>query len=186
MALLKTPQRDNAFKLTDFHLIGTDDKMYDARDIKGANGTALFFICNHCPYVLAMIDRIVADAHVLMANNIGCAAICSNDATAYPDDSFANMKKFDTQHMLTDLPYLWDESQDVAKAYGAVCTPDIFGFDKDDSLVYRGRLDNAGAQSDINSADFHRDFLNTMLQIKDHGSSDIAQHPSMGCSIKWK
>ncbi len=186
MALLKTPEKDTAFKLIDFHLIGTDDKMHDAKKIKGSNGTALFFICNHCPYVMAVIDRIVADAHVLMANNIGCAAICSNDANAYPADSFANMKKFSKDKMMTDLSYLWDENQDVARAYDAVCTPDIYGFDRNDNLVYRGRLDSAGATSDPDPTTLHRDFVNTMLQIKDHGSSDIVQHPSMGCSIKWK
>ena len=114
---------------TDFRLPGIDGKTYSLGDVAGNKGTVIAFICNHCPYVKAVIDRFAADARVLMKEGIGVAAICSNDAEAYPEDSFANMKRFAKEHALP-FPYLHDESQEVARAYGAVCTPDFFGYDE--------------------------------------------------------
>ncbi|MFZ0729605.1 MAG: thioredoxin family protein, partial [Methylovirgula sp.] len=124
----------------DFRLPATDGKTYSFTDVAGKNGTVIVFICNHCPYVIAVIDRLVADARTLLAEGIGFAAICSNDAETYPEDSFPNMKRFAEKHKLP-FPYLHDESQKVARAYDAVCTPDFFGYDKNRKLKYRGRLD---------------------------------------------
>ncbi|MGB7699195.1 MAG: thioredoxin family protein, partial [Methylovirgula sp.] len=124
----------------DFRLPATDGKTYSFTDVAGKNGTVIVFICNHCPYVIAVIDRLVADARTLLAEGIGFAAICSNDAETYPEDSFPNMKRFAEKHKLP-FPYLHDESQKVARAYDAVCTPDFFGYDKNRQLKYRGRLD---------------------------------------------
>ncbi|MGH6850117.1 MAG: thioredoxin family protein, partial [Methylocella sp.] len=124
----------------DFWLPATDGRTYALDDVAGENGTVIVFICNHCPYVKAVIDRLVADARLLLAEGTGFAAICSNDATDYPEDSFANMKRFAQAHNFP-FPYLHDESQAAARAYGAVCTPDYFGYGKDLKLKYRGRLD---------------------------------------------
>jgi peroxiredoxin len=124
----------------DFRLPATDGGTYTLDDVAGEKGTVIVFICNHCPYVIAVIDRLVADARVLMAERIGFAAICSNDATYYPEDSFDHMKRFAKRHEFP-FPYLHDEAQSAARAYGAVCTPDFFGYDADRKLKYRGRLD---------------------------------------------
>jgi len=123
-----------------FRLKATDGKTYSLDDIAGPRGTVIVFICNHCPYVKAVIGRLVADARTLMADGIGFAAVCSNDAEAYPEDSLDNMKHFARTHDFP-FPYLHDEEQAVARAYDAVCTPDFFGFDGDRKLKYRGRLD---------------------------------------------
>src|SRR6201987_1840850 len=123
-----------------FRLPATDGRTYALKDVAGENGTVIVFICNHCPYVKAVIDRLVADARVLMGEGVGFAAICSNDADSYPEDSFPRMAEFAKRHDFA-FPYLHDESQDIARAYAAVCTPDFFGFDRDLRLKYRGRLD---------------------------------------------
>jgi peroxiredoxin len=123
-----------------FRLPGTDGKTYALDDVAGEKGTVVVFICNHCPYVKAVIDRMVADARVLLSEGVGLAAICSNDAASYPEDSFENMKRFAKAHDFP-FPYLHDETQTVARAYGAVCTPDFFGYNADRKLKYRGRLD---------------------------------------------
>jgi peroxiredoxin len=123
-----------------FRLSATNGNTYTLQDIAGSKGTVIIFICNHCPYVKAVIDRVVQDAKVLMAEAIGFAAICSNDAESYPEDSFANMRRFAETHDFP-FPYLHDEDQSVARAYGAMCTPDFFGYDADQKLRYRGRLD---------------------------------------------
>jgi hypothetical protein len=124
----------------DFRLPATNGRTYTFDDVAGEKGTVIVFICNHCPYVKAVIDRLVPDAHVLMAERIGFAAICSNDSSSYPEDSFDNMKRFAERHEFP-FPYLHDETQSVARAYGAVCTPDFFGYDANRELKYRGRLD---------------------------------------------
>src|SRR4030088_2588402 len=124
----------------EFRLPATDGKTYALDDVAGEKGTVVVFICNHCPYVKAVIDRMVSDARVLMSESIGFAAICSTDAASYPVDSFENMKRFAKAHDFP-FPYLHDETQTVARAYGAVCTPDFFGYDADRKLKYRGRLD---------------------------------------------
>src|SRR6266516_1200059 len=124
----------------DFRLPATDGRTYAFADVAGPNGTVIVFICNHCPYVKAVIDRMVADARTLAAEGIGFAAICSNDATDYPEDSFGNMERFAKTHEFP-FPYLHDEDQSVARAYEAACTPDFFGYDAGRTLKYRGRLD---------------------------------------------
>ncbi len=128
----------------EFRLPATDGKTYALDDVAGKKGTVVVFICNHCPYVKAVIDRMVADARVLMSEGVGFAAICSNDAASYPEDSFENMKRFAKAHDFP-FPYLHDETQTVARAYGAVCTPDFFGYNADRKLKYRGRLDDGRA-----------------------------------------
>jgi peroxiredoxin len=167
----------------DFWLTATDGKTYALKDVAGENGTVIVFICNHCPYVKAVIDRLVADARVLMAEGIGFAAICANDATDYPEDSFANMKRFARAHNFP-FPYLHDESQAVARAYGAVCTPDYFGYDKDRRLKYRGRLDEGRTAPPPAGA--RRELVEAMRAIAATGVAPGDQTPSIGCSIKWK
>lgn len=167
----------------DFRLPATDGKIYTRDDIAGEKATVIVFICNHCPYVVAVIDRLVADARLLLAEGIGFAAICSNDAAAYPDDSFANMCRFAETHHFP-FPYLHDESQAVAKAYEAVCTPDFFGFDKHLKLKYRGRLD--AGRTTPPPAGARRELLEAMRMIATTGHAPEHQIPSIGCSIKWK
>lgn len=167
----------------DFRLPATDGKAYALADIAGANGTVIVFICNHCPYVKAVIDRLVADARLLMAEGIGFAAICSNDAVGYPEDSFENMKAFAAAHAFP-FPYLHDETQEVARAYGAVCTPDFFGYDRDRKLRYRGRLDEG--RTTPPPADARRELVEAMRAIAVTGEAPADQNPSVGCSIKWK
>ena len=166
----------------DFRLPATDGKTYGFADVAGAKGTVIVFICNHCPYVKAVIDRLAADARALIGEGIGFAAICSNDATDYPEDSFASMKRFAQTHAFP-FPYLHDETQEVARAYGAVCTPDFFGFDTGRALKYRGRLDEGRAGQPPKGA--RRELVEEMRAIA-RGSAPAEQIPSMGCSIKWK
>ncbi len=167
----------------DFRLPATDGKTYALADVAGENGTVIVFICNHCPYVKAVIDRLVADARVLAADGIGLAAICSNDATGYPEDSFANMKRFALVHKFP-FPYLHDETQAVARAYGAVCTPDYFGYGRDRKLKYRGRLDEGRTEPPPKGA--RRELVEAMRSIAATGAAPKDQIPSVGCSIKWK
>ena len=164
-----------------FRLPATDGMTYTLDEIAGANGTLIAFICNHCPYVKAVIDRLVSDATVLMNEGIGVAAICANDAKAYPEDSFENMQQFAKAHGFP-FPYLHDESQSAARAYGAVCTPDFFGYDKVRNLKYRGRLDE-GRTAPIPST-ARRELVEAMRAIAS-GRAPSEQAPSVGCSIKW-
>jgi len=167
----------------DFNLAGTDGKFRGLDDVRGANGTLIMFICNHCPYVLAVLDRIIRDAHALQDLGIGVAAICSNDAVSHPADSFDKMRDLAAER---DFPfvYLHDEDQSVARAYGAACTPDFFGFNKGLGLQYRGRLDASRKQA--GPPDLRRDLFEAMRQIARTGRGPTDQIPSMGCSIKWK
>jgi peroxiredoxin len=167
----------------DFRLPATDGRTYTLDDVAGQKGTVLVFICNHCPYVIAVIDRLVADARVLMAEGIGFAAICSNDTTSYPEDSFDNMKRFAKTHEFP-FPYLHDETQSAARAYGAVCTPDFFGYDADRKLKYRGRLDEG--RTTPPPADARRELVEAMHTVATTGFAPADQIPSIGCSIKWK
>jgi peroxiredoxin len=176
------PVCDFGWKAQAFELPATDGKIYALSDIRGPKGTLIAFICNHCPYVKSVIDRLVRDAKDLQAAGIGVAAICANDAAEYPEDSFANMKKFAEKHGFT-FPYLHDESQAVARAYDAVCTPDFFGFNAKDELQYRGRLDAARTQA-VPGA--RRDLYDAMLMVAKAGNGPTEQIASMGCSIKWK
>ena len=167
----------------DFTLPATDGKTYALKDVAGPNGTVVVFICNHCPYVKATIDRLVADARALKAEGVGFAAICSNDAVDYPEDSFAAMTAFASRHDFP-FPYLHDESQAVARAYGAVCTPDYFGYDRTLTLKYRGRLDEGRTSPPRPGA--RRELLEAMRAIAAGGAPPGEQVPSIGCSIKWK
>jgi peroxiredoxin len=183
MALLHTPVKDSGFFAPDFKLKNIDGKTLGLSDIRGPKGTLILFICNHCPYVKAVIDRLVADCAELQKAGIGCAAIMPNDTKKYPDDSFENMQKFAAAHAFT-FPYLIDETQDTARAYDAICTPDIFGFNADGRLEYRGRVDSAGPNPA--KPDTVRELRDAMMLIAQTGSGPIEQTPSMGCSIKWK
>ncbi len=176
------PICDFGWKAVDFTLPATDGKTYSLSDVRGPNGTVVMFICNHCPYVKSVIDRIAADMAALKEHGIGAVAINSNDTIAYPDDSFDNMKRFAEAHDLP-FPYLFDESQDIARAYDAVCTPDFFGFDADLGLQYRGRLDESRT-SPVPGA--RRELVEAMRQVAETGNGPTDQIASMGCSIKWK
>jgi peroxiredoxin len=173
---------DFGWKAPDFRLPATDGKSYALGDIRGEKGTVIVFICNHCPYVRSVIDRIVRDAADLAPIGVGTAAISSNDTIAYPADSFDNMKIFAAEHRFP-FPYLFDESQAVARAYGAACTPDFFGFDADLGLQYRGRLDASGR---IAVPGARRELFEAMTRIAETGEGPADQTPSIGCSIKWK
>ena len=167
----------------EFRLPATDGKTYALDDVAGKKGTVVVFICNHCPYVKAVIDRMVADARVLMSEGVGFAAICSNDAESYPEDSFENMKRFAKAHNFP-FPYLHDETQIVARAYRAVCTPDFFGYDADRKLKYRGRLDEGRITPPREGAS--RELVEAMRAIATTGLARADQKASIGCSIKWK
>lgn len=177
------PVCDFDWPAPDFTLPATDGSIYALDDLKGANGLVLAFICNHCPYVLAVIDRIIRDARDLSELGVGFAAICSNDATTHPADSFENMKKM-AEDKGFPFPYLHDEDQSVARAYDAACTPDFFGFNGDLKLQYRGRLDASRAQTGPD--DLRRDLYEAMKQVAETGRGPDDQIASMGCSIKWK
>ncbi len=166
-----------------FTLPATDGKTYTFDDIAGPTGTLVVFICNHCPYVLAILDKIIRDAADLQDLGIGVAAICSNDATTHPADSFDNMKRM-AEEKGFPFPYLHDEDQSVARAYDAVCTPDFFGFNAANGLQYRGRLDASRAQPV--QEELPRDLYQAMKQVAETGKGPDEQIPSMGCSIKWK
>ncbi len=166
-----------------FHLPATDGKSYALDDLKGARGTVVVFMCNHCPYVLAVLDRIIRDARDLRARGVGFVAISSNDATTYPADSAENMRIMAENHDFP-FPYLYDEDQSVARAFGAQCTPDFFGFNADLALQYRGRLDASRASA--GPAELPRDLFEAMRQVAETGRGPTDQIASMGCSIKWK
>jgi len=165
-----------------FDLPATDGKRYTLEDVRGPKGTLVMFICNHCPYVKAVLDRIIRDAKDLKEHGIGVVAINANDPLAYPDDSFDNMKRV-AQAKQLPFPYLFDESQEVARAYDAVCTPDFFGYNADLELEYRGRLD-ASKTTPVPGA--IRELYEAMVQVAETGRGPEQQIPSMGCSIKWK
>jgi peroxiredoxin len=170
------------WKAHDFALKGTDGKIYSLASVRGPKGTLVVFICNHCPYVKASIDRIVAEAKALHEIGIGTVAIMPNDTDAYREDSFDKMKTFSDRHGFT-FPYVIDETQEVARAYNAQCTPDFFGFNAQHELQYRGRLD-ASRMTQIPNA--RRDLFEAMNQVAETGRGPKEQIPSMGCSIKWK
>lgn len=180
---VETPVCAFGWQAPDFRLPGIDGREWSLADVRGAKGTLVMFICNHCPYVKAVVDRLVRDVRDLQALGIGVAAIMSNDAAQYPEDSFDNMKLFAERHGFT-FPYLIDESQEVARAYGAVCTPDFFGFDASLGLQYRGRLD--ASRREAGPADARRELFEAMSQVAATGRGPAEQIASMGCSIKWK
>ena len=182
MAAQTTPVCEFGWKPPSFTLPATDGRSYALNDITGPRGTLVMFICNHCPYVLAVLDRIIRDARELQGLGVGVAAICANDADAYPADSFPNMRNL-AEEKGFPFPYLHDESQAVARAWGAACTPDFFGFNADGELQYRGRLDASGTRA---APDAQRELFEAMKQIAETGRGPGEQTPSMGCSIKWK
>ncbi|PKO67980.1 MAG: thioredoxin family protein [Betaproteobacteria bacterium HGW-Betaproteobacteria-14] len=182
MVSLTTPICDFGWQARAFDLPGTDGMRHTLASARGPNGLLVMFICNHCPYVKAVLDRIIRDCRELKNHGIGAIAIMSNDATEYPEDSWDNMVAI-ARRMDFPFPYVLDETQAVAKPYGAVCTPDFFGFNAQLELQYRGRLDASRKES---VATARRDLFEAMLQVAQTGEGPREQIPSMGCSIKWK
>ncbi len=180
---VNAPNNNLDLKAPAFNLINIDNNYINLDNAKGKNGTVIVFICNHCPYVKTLAGRLSSEANELKLNFINTIAIMSNDVTKYPEDSFENMKKFYKKNNF-NFPYLFDDTQEVAKMYGAVCTPDFFGFDKNLDLKYRGRLDS-GTMNSTNK-NIERELYNAMMKIKDEGSGPEKQMNSIGCSIKWK
>jgi peroxiredoxin len=183
MVSTPTPVCDFDWPAPAFDLPGTDGKRHTLSSVRGDNGLLVMFICNHCPYVKAVFDRIVRDARELKHHGINCIAIMSNDPGEYPEDSWDNMVRI-AREMDFPFPYVLDETQEVAKAYGAVCTPDFFGFNNRLELQYRGRLDES--RKEAAAVDVRRDLFEAMKQIAATGAGPLEQVPSMGCSIKWK
>lgn len=183
MAAVETPVCNFDWPAPDFSLPGVDGRTWALADVRGERGTVVMFICNHCPFVKASVDRIIRDTRDLAAAGVGSVAIMSNDTVAYPADSFANMRAWAAEKDFP-FPYLLDESQQVARDYGAVCTPDFFGFDADLGLQYRGRLDAGRVEPPPAGA--ARELYDAMLQVADTGRGPAEQVPSIGCSIKWR
>lgn len=183
MVLLETPICDFGKKAVDFELPGVDGRTWSLQQCMGEKGLLIMFICNHCPYVKAVQERIVRDARELKQFGIESAAIMSNDPAEYPEDSFDNMKLL-AERLNFSFPYLFDETQEIAKRYDAVCTPDFFGYNANLELQYRGRLD--ASRKETAPADTRRDLFEAMKQIAETGRGPQQQIPSMGCSIKWK
>lgn len=182
MVSLQPPICNFGWKAPVFDLLGVDGKRYTLENIPGKNGLLVMFICNHCPYVKSIRDRIVRDTGELLLYGINSIAIMSNDSAEYEEDSFENMQKVARQFAFP-FPYVWDETQQIAKNYGAVCTPDFFGFNAHLELQYRGRLDSSRKEAVM---DAPRDLFNAMVQIAHTGKGPLEQIASMGCSIKWK
>ena len=170
------------WKAVDFDLTGVDGKRHSLESARGPNGLLVMFICNHCPYVKAVLDRIVRDAKDLAAQGVGSVAIMSNDPAEYREDSFDNMKRVARERAFP-FPYVLDESQAIAKAYGAQCTPDFFGFNAKLELQYRGRLDESRTSAVPNA---RRDLYEAMLGVARTGQGPQDQIASIGCSIKWR
>ncbi|MDX1653889.1 MAG: thioredoxin family protein [Candidatus Competibacteraceae bacterium] len=183
MVSLETPVCNFGEPAKDFALPGTDGQTWTLGQCAGPNGLLVMFICNHCPYVKAVRERIVRDARELWDHGIHSVAIMSNDPNDYPEDSFENMKKVAREYDFP-FPYLLDKTQQVAKVYGAVCTPDFFGYNKDLQLQYRGRLD--ASRKETAPGDARRELFEAMVQVAKTGQGPREQIPSMGCSIKWR
>jgi len=182
MALTKTPICDFGKKAEGFNLKSTENKMISLNDVKGENGTLIMFICNHCPYVLATIKETVKNCKELESNGIKSIAIMSNDPKVYEEDSFENMIQFAINNEF-NFPYVIDETQEIGKAYGAVCTPDFFGYNKNHELQYRGRIREL--KNLIPVQDGESELLKAMKMIAETDNGPKEQFPSMGCSIKW-
>ena len=176
------PLCDFGWRARGFSLPGVDGKSHTLEQLRGTKGTLIAFICNHCPYVKSIIGRLVREAEALRELGISTIAICANDAANYPEDSFDNMKIFALQHGFT-FPYLHDQTQEVARAYDAVCTPDFFGFNGKLELQYRGRLDESKTKLVANA---RRELYEAMKLVAETGQAPREQTASMGCSIKWK
>ncbi len=182
MVRMETPVCEFGRPAVDFALPGVDGKVWTLDDCRGEKGLLVMFICNHCPYVKSIRDRLVYDTRELRALGVNSVAIMANDPDEYPEDSFDNMRRVAVEFDFP-FPYLIDESQDVARAYGAVCTPDFFGYNADLELQYRGRLDESRKEP-VPGA--RRDLFEAMKQVAETGRGPEQQIPSMGCSIKWK
>jgi len=182
MTLLHTPICDFDRPAPDFNLLGVDEKHWTRDECAGENGLLVMFICNHCPYVKSIQQRLIEDMAVLQESGIGVVAIMSNDPNDYPEDSFENMQLIAKQKAF-NFPYLIDETQQVAKDYGAICTPDFFGYNNEMELQYRGRLDDSGMGTCADNA--KRDLVYAMLEVAKTRKGPSEQLPSMGCSIKW-
>ena len=182
MVSLQTPVCDFSKPAVDFSLPGTDGKVWTLEDCRGEKGLLVMFICNHCPYVKAVLDRLVRDTRELRELGVNSVAIMSNDPHQYEEDSFENMQKIAREKDFP-FPYLLDATQEMAKAYGAVCTPDFFGYNADLKLQYRGRLD--ASRKEAAPEDARRDLFEAMKQVAETGKGPEDQIPSMGCSIKW-
>ena len=181
MPAVNTPICEFGWQAKDFSLPSTDNEIVDLNTARGRKGTLIMFICNHCPYVVSTLDEIIFEANELIKNGIKVVAISSNDVSTHPEDSFENMQQLSKNKSLP-FPYLYDETQEVAKAYNAACTPDFFGFNSGLSLQYRGRLSNRKE----NSKELRRELFWAMMKIAESGKGPTDQIPSMGCSIKWK
>ena len=182
MVLTKTPICNFGEKPHSFELKDVSEKTYNFKDLVGEKGTLIMFICNHCPYVKAVIKDIVHDADKLKNLNINTVAVMSNDTKNYPDDSFENMIKFSKINKF-NFPYLFDETQEIAKKYGAVCTPDFFGYNNNLELQYRGRIRELKDLKPVSTGE--SDLFNAMKMIAETGKGPQNQIPSMGCNIKW-
>ncbi len=182
MVLLNTPICEYGKKLPNFSLKNIDGNFFSNRDLSGKNGNLVFFICNHCPYVKAIIKKLVITSKKLKRYGISSIGIMPNDAKKYPADSFEKMFEFSKINSF-DFPYLYDESQTVAKSFEAVCTPDFFGYNKKNELQYRGRI---ALMKNLEFVDEKNDLLEAMIQISQTGKGPNKQYPSSGCSIKWK
>ena len=174
---------DFGWKAAPFDLLGVDGKRHTLASARGPNGLLVMFICNHCPYVKAVIDRIVRDCKDLAQHGVGSIAIMSNDPAEYPEDSFDNMKRVARERAFP-FPYVLDETQAIARAYGAQCTPDFFGFNSGLELQYRGRIDASGRQPAPPCS--RRELFEAMVAIAESGRGPREQTASIGCSIKWK
>ena len=183
MVSLETPVCEFGLAAIDFDLPGVDGRRWTLQDCRGENGLLVMFICNHCPYVKAVRERIVRDAEELKTLGVNSVAIMSNDPAEYQEDSFENMQRV-AREFAFPFPYLLDETQEVAKAYGAVCTPDFFGYNAALELQYRGRLDES--RKEAAPADVRRDLFEAMKQVAQTGEGPEQQIPSIGCSIKWR
>ncbi len=183
MVSLQPPVCDFGRPAVDFSLPDVDGRIWTLEQCRGENGLLVMFICNHCPYVKSIMDRIVRDTRELLGFGVNSVAIMPNDAVEYPEDSVDNMRRISTEFGFP-FPYLIDESQQVARAYGAVCTPDFFGYNRNLELQYRGRLDASRKEAAAENA--RRDLFEGMKQIADTGRGPEQQIPSMGCSIKWR
>jgi peroxiredoxin len=182
MALVQPPLCDFGWKALTFELKGTDGKFFSLADVRGGKGTLIAFICNHCPYAKAIAPRLAEEAKALQTLGIGIVAIMPNDTLAYPEDSLPHMATFAANHGFT-FPYVIDETQSVARGYGAVCTPDFFGFNAQDELQYRGRLDESKTTL---APGARRELFEAMRLIGETGRGPREQKASMGCSIKWR
>ena len=183
MVLMETPVCEFGRKAYDFQLRGVDGKTWSLEDCRGEKGLLIMFICNHCPYVKSIQEKLVRDCSELREYGIESVAIMSNDPADYPEDSYENMQAAAKQYNYP-FPYLYDDSQGTAKDYGAICTPDFFGYNANMELQYRGRLDACGMKTDM--PDAKRELFEAMKQVAETGQGPIEQIPSMGCSIKWR